>query len=66
MVNPRLYDSRKVAKKNEISHKKMIKGIRAIEQEYPGYGVIYLNKGNHYMIDNQGVVLIKIKFNKFR
>lgn len=66
MVNPRLYDSRKIAKKEHISHDKIVKVIEGLIQESPKYKGIYANRGDHYMMDNQGIVILKIRFNKYR
>lgn len=66
MINARLYDSRKIAKKERISHEKMLKVIEGLIKESPKYKEIYANRGDHYMMDNQGVVILKIRFNKYR
>ena len=66
MINARLYDSRKIAKKERISHEKMLKVIGGLIEESPKYKEIYANRGNHYMMNNQGVVTLKIRFNKYR
>lgn len=59
------YDSRIVAKKEHIRHDKMLEEIERLKQEHPQYGAIYANRGDHYLMTKQGIVILKIRFNKY-